>query len=173
MPDISRSGRYLPADVRSPVTDDDRLPIAPVVSSAEGPHLTAAPLTMHRALRVVHPGPAPRSFDADAVRADFPILAEPVHGRPLVWLDNAATTQKPRAVIDRLVRFYTTENSNVHRGAHALAAKATDAYEGARETARRFLNARFASEIVFTRGATEGINLVAAELGPAKPVGRR
>ena len=106
-----------------------------------------------------------RLFDPAAVRADFPLLAERVHGRPLIWLDNAATTQKPRAVIDRISHYYQHENSNVHRGAHALAARATDAYEGARERTRGFLNAPSAKEIVFVRGATEAINLVAQSWG--------
>ncbi|HEX7839789.1 MAG TPA: family 2A encapsulin nanocompartment cargo protein cysteine desulfurase, partial [Kofleriaceae bacterium] len=106
------------------------------------------------------------AFDPHAVRRDFPILGERVHGgKRLVWLDNAATTQKPRAVIDRLSSFYEHENSNVHRAAHVLAARATDAYEGARETTRKFLNASSASEIVFVRGATEGINLIAKAWG--------
>jgi cysteine desulfurase / selenocysteine lyase len=109
-------------------------------------------------------------FDPYAVRRDFPILEERVHGRRLVWLDNAATTQKPNAVIRRLTCFYKHENSNVHRGAHALAARATDAYEGARDTVRRFLNAPSARDIIFVRGATEGINLVAKSWG-AKNVG--
>ena len=104
-------------------------------------------------------------FDAESVRRDFPILEERIHGKRLVWLDNAATTQKPQAVIDRLAHFYERENSNIHRAAHTLAARATDAYEGARETARRFLNAPSASEIVFVRGATEGINLVSQSFG--------
>jgi cysteine desulfurase/selenocysteine lyase len=107
-----------------------------------------------------HPG-----FDIDGVRRDFPILEERVHGRPLIWLDNAATTQKPQAVIDRLARFYRHENSNIHRAAHELAARSTDAYEGAREKVRRFLNASSAREIVFVRGATEGINLIAQSWG--------
>jgi cysteine desulfurase/selenocysteine lyase len=105
------------------------------------------------------------AFDAHAVRRDFPILDERVHGKRLVWLDNAATTQKPRAVIDRLSYFYEHENSNVHRGAHTLAARATDAYEGGREAVRRFLHAPSAGEIIFVRGATEGINLVAQSWG--------
>jgi cysteine desulfurase/selenocysteine lyase len=104
-------------------------------------------------------------FDAYAVRREFPILDERVNGRRLVWLDNAATTQKPRAVIDRLKYFYEHENSNIHRAAHTLAARATDAYEGARETIRRFLNAPSKNEIIFVRGATEGINLVAKSWG--------
>jgi cysteine desulfurase/selenocysteine lyase len=107
-----------------------------------------------------HPG-----FDAASVRADFPILAELVNGRPLIWLDNAATTQKPNAVIDRLTRFYRHENSNIHRAAHELAARATDAYEDARESVRRFLGAPSADNIVFVRGTTEGINLVAKSWG--------
>jgi cysteine desulfurase / selenocysteine lyase len=104
-------------------------------------------------------------FDPYAIKRDFPILSEQVHGRPLVWLDNAATTQKPRAVIDRISHYYLHENSNVHRAAHTLAARATDAYEVARETTRRFLNAATRDEIVFTRGATEAINLVAQSWG--------
>jgi len=104
-------------------------------------------------------------FDPYAVRKDFPILQQQVHGRPLVWLDNAATTQKPQSVIDRLSRFYETENSNIHRAAHSLAARATDAYEGAREKVRTFLNAPSSSNIVFTRGTTEAINLVAQSWG--------
>jgi cysteine desulfurase/selenocysteine lyase len=107
-----------------------------------------------------HPG-----FDAAALRADFPILSEQVNGRPLIWLDNAATTQKPRAVIERLSHFYSHENSNIHRAAHELAARATDAYESAREAVRRFLGASSADNIVFVRGATEGINLVAKSWG--------
>lgn len=113
--------------------------------------------------------PAP-PLDVHAIRRDFPILAERVNGRPLVWLDNAATTQKPRAVIDRLARFYETENSNIHRAAHELAARATDAYEDARAKVARFLNAGSPDEIVFVRGATEGINLVAKSWG-AKNIG--
>jgi cysteine desulfurase/selenocysteine lyase len=104
-------------------------------------------------------------LDVAAVRRDFPILATRVHGRPLVWLDNAATTQKPRAVIERLTRFYETENSNIHRAAHTLAARATDAYEAARDSVRRFLGAASRDDIVFVRGATEGINLLAKSWG--------
>jgi cysteine desulfurase / selenocysteine lyase len=106
-----------------------------------------------------------RAFDAYAIKRDFPILHQQVHGKPLIWLDNAATTQKPQAVIDRLALFYETENSNIHRAAHALAARSTDAYEAAREKVRRFLGAGSANEIVFTRGATEAINLVAQAWG--------
>jgi len=105
------------------------------------------------------------AFDANAIRRDFPILSELVNGRPLIWLDNAATTQKPQAVIDRLTYFYQHENSNIHRAAHELAARATDAYEDAREKARHFLNAPSADEIVFLRGTTEAINLVAQSWG--------
>jgi cysteine desulfurase/selenocysteine lyase len=100
-------------------------------------------------------------FDVHAVRRDFPILAERVNGRPLAWLDNAATTQKPRAVIDRLAYFYQHENSNIHRAAHELAARATDAYEAARSKVARFLGASSPEEIIFVRGTTEAINLVA------------
>ncbi|MGO8884841.1 MAG: aminotransferase class V-fold PLP-dependent enzyme, partial [Streptosporangiaceae bacterium] len=106
------------------------------------------------------------AFDIEGVRRDFPILAERVNGRQLVWLDNAATTQKPQAVIDRLDYFYSHENSNVHRAAHALAARSTDAYEGARVTIADYIGAPSSDTIVFTRGATEAINLVARAWGP-------
>jgi cysteine desulfurase/selenocysteine lyase len=110
-------------------------------------------------------GLAKRLFDPHVIKRDFPILQEQVHGRPLIWLDNAATTQKPNAVIDRIASFYQHENSNIHRAAHTLAARATDAYEGAREKVRRFLNASSTREIIFVRGATEGINLIAKSWG--------
>ncbi len=110
-------------------------------------------------------GVAKRPLDPRLIRQDFPILQERVHGRQLIWLDNAATTQKPNAVIDRLSYFYRHENSNIHRAAHTLAARATDAYESAREKARRFMNASSTREIIFVRGTTEGINLVAKSWG--------
>jgi cysteine desulfurase/selenocysteine lyase len=109
--------------------------------------------------------PSARMFDPYAVKRDFPILQQNVHGKPLVWLDNAATTQKPQSVIDRLTHFYEYENSNIHRAAHALAARSTDAYEAAREKVRRFLKAPSVKDIIFVRGATEGINLVAQSWG--------
>ena len=99
------------------------------------------------------------------MRSDFPILHEQVNGHPLIWLDNAATTQKPQSVIDRISYFYEHENSNIHRAAHELAARATDAYEDARTKVAHFLNASSSKEIVFVRGATEAINLVAQAWG--------
>lgn len=105
------------------------------------------------------------AFDANLVRKDFPILGELINGRPLIWFDNAATTQKPQVVIDRLAYFYAHENSNIHRAAHELAARATDAYEDTRETVRRFINAPSVDNIVFVRGTTEAINLVAKTYG--------
>ena len=110
-------------------------------------------------------GSAHPPFDVNAIRRDFPILQERVNGRQLVWFDNAATTQKPQSVIDRLSYFYAHENSNIHRAAHALAGRATDAYEGARDTVRRFIGAASAEEIIFVRGTTEGINLIAKTWG--------
>ncbi|BBX87073.1 family 2A encapsulin nanocompartment cargo protein cysteine desulfurase [Mycolicibacterium aubagnense] len=104
-------------------------------------------------------------FDVHAIRADFPILKETVNGKPLIWFDNAATTQKPQSVIDRLAYFYAHENSNIHRAAHELAARATDAYEDAREAVRRFIGASKTEEIIFVRGTTEAINLVAYSWG--------
>jgi cysteine desulfurase/selenocysteine lyase len=105
--------------------------------------------------------------DWSTVRDDFPILHQQVNGKPLVYLDNAATAQKPRAVIDALSRFYEHDNANVHRGLHALSNRATDAYEGARARVARFINAADPAEIIFTRGTTESINLVAASWGGA------
>ena len=104
-------------------------------------------------------------FDANLIKKDFPILRETVNGKPLVWFDNAATTQKPQSVIDRIAYFYEHENSNIHRAAHELAARASDAYEAAREKVKTFLNAASVNEIVFVRGATEAINLVAQSWG--------
>jgi len=110
-------------------------------------------------------GSAHPPFDVHAVRKDFPILQERVNGYPLAWLDNAATTQKPQVVIERISAFYQHENSNIHRAAHELAARATDAYEGARDIVARFINASSSSEVVFVRGSTEAINLVAKSWG--------
>ncbi|MDN3584894.1 family 2A encapsulin nanocompartment cargo protein cysteine desulfurase [Mucilaginibacter flavus] len=110
-------------------------------------------------------GIVPPPFDVNIVRRDFPILQEQVNGKPLVWLDNAATTQKPKQVIDRISYFYEHENSNIHRAAHELAARATDAYEAARKKVQAFLNAGSVNEIIFVRGATEAINLVAKSWG--------
>ncbi|MBZ5859307.1 family 2A encapsulin nanocompartment cargo protein cysteine desulfurase [Flavihumibacter profundi] len=107
----------------------------------------------------------PWGFDANLIKKDFPILQEVVNGKPIVWLDNAATTQKPRQVIERLSFFYEHENSNIHRAAHELAARATDAYEEARKKVQLFLNAASPNEIVFVRGTTEAINLVAKSWG--------
>jgi cysteine desulfurase/selenocysteine lyase len=126
--------------------------------------LTAVPTT-------VAAEPVPRLadhhevFDVTAIRADFPILRETVNGKPLIWFDNAATTQKPQPVIDRLAYFYAHENSNIHRAAHELAARATDAYEDARDTVRRFIGAPKSEQVIFVRGTTEAINLVAYAWG--------
>jgi cysteine desulfurase/selenocysteine lyase len=107
-------------------------------------------------------------YDVARVRADVPILARSVRGRPLVYLDNAATTQKPRAVIDAITRYYTETNANVHRGVHELSEVASEAYEAARRTVASFVNASDAREIVFTRNTTEGINLVAQSFGRSR-----
>jgi cysteine desulfurase/selenocysteine lyase len=110
---------------------------------------------------MMHPAVVNGTYDVARIRADFPILARSVYGKPLVYLDNAASAQKPRSVLERLQQAYTEEYANVHRGLHYLANAATEAYEGARETVRAFVNAARAEEIVFTRNATEAINLVA------------
>ncbi len=115
------------------------------------------------ALRAAH-----ARLDVERWREDFPILNQTVHGQPLVYLDSAATAQKPKSVIDREALYYATLNANVHRGIHTLSQQATDAFEGARETVRRFLNAASTREIVFVRGATEAINLVAQSHGRAR-----
>src|SRR5512143_116553 len=117
-----------------------------------------AELTMHAAV-------SNGSYNVAKIRADFPALSMRVYGKPLVYLDNAASAQKPRAVLDRLEKAYTEQYANVHRGLHYLANEATEAYEGARETVRAFLNAKRKEEIVFTRNATEAINLVAYTFG--------
>src|SRR5438046_3624650 len=109
----------------------------------------------------MHPAVTNGSYDVARIREDFPILAMPVYGKPLVYLDNAASAQKPKAVLDRLHHAYTAEYANVHRGLHFLANAATEAYEGARERVRAFLNGSRPEEIIFTRNATEAINLVA------------
>ncbi len=109
--------------------------------------------------------PAATSLDVTAIRKDFPILAQQVHGKPLIYLDNAATSQKPKCVIDALTRFYLMDNANLHRGVHQLSERSTQSYEAARGKVQRFLNAAKAREIIFVRGATEGINLVAQTYG--------
>ncbi len=139
--------------------DAVRLPSGHVTPAKPHPHLHP-----HEA-PPVPPTRPPAGFDVHAVRRDFPILSERVNGKPLVWLDNAATTHKPRQVIERIAHFYEHENSNIHRAAHALAARATDAYEHAREVVRRFIHAPDVNEVVFVRGTTEAINLVAQSWG--------
>src|SRR6185369_8199247 len=111
------------------------------------------------------PKKAEKKMDWSRTRADFPILDQEVHGRPLIYFDNAATTQKPRAVVDALRHYYERDNANVHRGIHELSNRATAGFEAARSRATAFINARSADEIIFTRGTTEGINLVAAAWG--------
>ena len=108
---------------------------------------------------------APNSIDWEAIRGDFPILAEQAHGHPLIYFDNAATSQKPRAVIDALRHYYEHDNANVHRGLHELSSRATEAYEKSRQRVASYLGASSADEIIFTRGTTESINLVAQAWG--------
>ncbi|NDD63074.1 MAG: cysteine desulfurase [Acidobacteria bacterium] len=165
---------------RQPAPHPDRSPQATVAVSPAPPAyqpqiqpqvlVGRSPLQIHPGLSGELPSGSAepivrRPFDVAAIRSDFPILRQRVKGWPLVWLDNGSTTQKPSAVIDRLARFYSDENSNVHRAAHELAARATGAYDEAREKIRRFLNAGSARELVFVRGTTEAINLVAATWG--------
>jgi len=124
--------------------------------------MTPAANTAFRPQAAVQP-----DFDVHKVRTDFPILARKIHNKPLVYLDNAATTQKPQAVVDALIYYYTAQNSNIHRGVHTLSEEATASYEESRATVQRFLNAADIREIIFVRGATEGINLVAQTWGRA------
>src|SRR5438874_757406 len=107
----------------------------------------------------------PVGFDVERIREDFPILREKVHGKPLVYLDNAATTQKPQQVLARVRQYYESENANVHRAVHLLSERATEAYEAARLKVRDFLGAECLREIIFTKGTTDGINLVAQSFG--------
>ncbi len=178
-------GPLFVTDVRSaPVSDDRRgreigtpIPVSPAsagdtVGSSLTPPWVGAPVPPPGAasyyfLEHARPPSVPTgypAFDVEAIRRDFPILNERVHDHQLVWLDNAATTQKPQAVIDRLTWYYQHENSNVHRGAHELAARATDAFEDARSKVARYLGAS-AAEIIFVRGTTEAINVVAQSWG--------
>ena len=163
-------------DLRGPRGGDAALPSAP--ASTTGPQfyfvdavklpsgfVTPAKPHPHGAHGVQAQADRHPAFDVNAVRRDFPILQERVGGKQLVWLDNAATTHKPRQVIERIAHFYEHENSNIHRAAHTLAARATDAYEYAREVVRRFINAPDVNEVIFVRGTTEAINLVAKSWG--------
>ena len=104
-------------------------------------------------------------FDANKVRQDFPVLGREVNGHPLVYLDNGASAQKPKQVIDRVAKYYTEEHANIHRGVHHLSQEATQAYEEARETVCRFINAKHSYEVLYTKGTTDGINLVASSFG--------
>ncbi len=175
------TGPPAPGPVVVPGFDDDTLPhvpLPPVVTPemmgpTPGPPgaMADAPtfyfITEHpqAALLAATPPGGPGPFDVETIRGDFPILTERVHGRQLAYLDNAATTHKPQEVIDRLAYFYARENSNVHRGAHALAERATEAYEDARSVVADFLGAPSPDNVVFTRGTTESINLVAQSWG--------
>src|SRR5690606_28099759 len=116
----------------------------------------------------MHPAVTNGAYDVDQLRADFPALAMQVYGKPLVYFDNAASAQKPQAVLDRLMKAYTREYANVHRGLHYLANEATEAYEGAREKVQQFINAPRKDEIIFTRNATEALNLVASSFGAGR-----
>ncbi|WP_035994597.1 family 2A encapsulin nanocompartment cargo protein cysteine desulfurase [Paraburkholderia caribensis] len=144
----------------APAADPYELPRGGTPYYAEGAQARSGPHASSSAVPAGHP-----PFDVNAIRRDFPILQERVNGRQLIWFDNAATTQKPRSVIDRLSYFYEHENSNIHRAAHTLAGRATDAYEHARETVQRFIGAASPEEIVFVRGTTEAINLIAKSWG--------
>ncbi|HMT94320.1 family 2A encapsulin nanocompartment cargo protein cysteine desulfurase [uncultured Thiothrix sp.] len=138
----------------------------PVTSQVQAPAVpSVANSTTYSGFQTPIAIPPRTSFDIHAIRRDFPILQERVNGKPLIWFDNAATTQKPQVVLNRLSYFYQHENSNVHRAAHELAARASDAYDGARQTVANFIGAHSVDEIIFVRGTTEGINLIAKTWG--------
>lgn len=157
--DVSRAYPAQPAQSAGLPDGGDAVGYRPVLQSVSGAPVPAAV----QQIQPVSGSPAVIApFDIQKVRADFPILAEKVNGgQDLVWLDNSATTQRPKEVIDRISHYYLHENSNVHRAAHELAARSTDAYEEARQKIADFLHAPSSSNIVFVRGTTEGINLVA------------
>jgi cysteine desulfurase/selenocysteine lyase len=160
-PQHSRTVAHAP-DFRAPASNDPQSRPRPLFPASAVPVVAPG---ADRSPILPDLGLSSYSFDVEAIRRDFPILREVVNGHPLIWLDNGATTQKPQSVIDRVTYFYEHENSNVHRAAHELAARATDAYESAREKTRRFLNAGTTREVIFVRGATEAINLVAQSWG--------
>src|SRR5450830_1354102 len=141
-----------------------QLPVTPAGGQPEFYFQTVLPARQGTKPHQAH-HQTPAAFDVHAVRRDFPVLSERVKGKQLAWFDNAATTHKPQSVIDRIAYFYAHENSNIHRAAHDLAARATDAYEGARERVKKFINAPDVNEVIFVRGTTEAINLVAKSWG--------
>ncbi|MFT4240991.1 MAG: family 2A encapsulin nanocompartment cargo protein cysteine desulfurase [Acidovorax sp.] len=164
---------HLPAPQAPQTPQTPEISTAPQFYFVDAVRLPSGYVTPAKPHPYLNPGEAqqspltqpPAAFDVHAVRRDFPILQERVNGKPLIWLDNAATTHKPRQVIARIAQFYEHENSNIHRAAHVLAARATDAYEHAREVVRRFINAPDVHEVIFVRGTTEAINLVAQSWG--------
>ncbi|WP_308923659.1 family 2A encapsulin nanocompartment cargo protein cysteine desulfurase [Janthinobacterium sp. J1-1] len=165
---LARQGQGQPGtddlkDVYAAPRRDQQLPVAPSASAPQFYFETV--LSAPPASNSHGHSQTPAPFDVHAVRRDFPVLAERVNGKPLAWFDNAATTHKPQSVIDRVSYFYAHENSNIHRAAHALAARASDAYEAARAKVANFLGAASPNEIIFVRGATEGINLIANTFG--------
>ena len=165
--------KYCPEELQSErqsVVPDEQLNLealsalaAPLSGSPAGAGLGVRPFG-ERELSSLHYDEVD-TLNADQVKRDFPVLQQQVNGHDLVWLDNGATTQKPNQVIDKISEYYRTYNSNIHRGAHTLAARATDAYEEAREKVQHFINAASSEEIIFVRGTTEGINLVAQTYG--------
>lgn len=158
-------GAEAPAPAASPAPDGLKAFIARIREEDYRQAALLCPQQQQQRARTGKSINGPRPLDVDAIRRDFPILNQSVHGKPLVWLDNAATTQKPQSVIDALADFYAHDNSNIHRAAHALAARATDAYEGARQMIQKFLGAGQPEEVVFVRGTTEGVNLIANTYG--------
>lgn len=152
-------------DFRQLLSDQAAPSVQPITSTRSTGSYYFMPRTEPANQAATNPATYHESFDVASIRNDFPILHQEIHGKPLIWLDNAATTQKPQSVIDAISRYYQRDNSNVHRGAHSLAARSTDAYESARDKVAQFLGASSSDEIVFVRGTTEGINLIAQTWG--------
>ena len=174
MPSVPEGAAMPGVATNPPVSSDSSAGIAAFVAQIRQTHVPGRESWIERSgqsgpqphvLRHVGESPTSRALDIPAIREDFPILRQKVNGRPLVWMDNAATTQKPQSVIDALKQFYENDYSNIHRGAHTLAARATDAYEKAREKIKSFVGASSIKEIVYVRGTTEGINLIANTYG--------
>jgi SufS family cysteine desulfurase len=178
----TRSGAHCPGAVDSYPFGEPRcraipaeIQATPAAQEASGPLAGASSFYFIREAESVtpppvagftpHSTPTPLRFDVESVRRDFPALHQKINGRPLIWLDNAATTHKPQSVIDATSSFYGRDNSNIHRAAHTLAARSTDLFEGGREKVRQFIGAADTKEIVFVRGTTEAINLVAQTFG--------
>jgi cysteine desulfurase/selenocysteine lyase len=162
-PDLLETGLTLPSHPKCGIPQPDFLAEPGCEPPASPYYFLSKDIPAPKAGRAA--SPSEPDLNVAALRQDFPILNQQINGQPLIWLDNAATTQKPQVVIDAVAQFYRNDNSNIHRGAHALAQRATEAYEAAREKVRRLINAASSAEIIFVRSTTEAVNLVAQTFG--------